>query len=129
MTGTASQIEWADQIRPRVNAEFDRVAKAFHGVAVGQGARDSEDTLAIIAILEEKRAETMAREEAGYFIRDWRVNRAIRHAADTRMKSALSGDFSGARGAGENEEDQWIKGWRSGINAKHARTKPDQGII
>jgi hypothetical protein len=27
MTGTASQIEWAEQIKPRVNAEFDRVAK------------------------------------------------------------------------------------------------------
>src|SRR6516162_8758435 len=28
MTGTASQIEWAEQIKPRVDAEFDRVAKA-----------------------------------------------------------------------------------------------------
>ena len=26
MTGTPNQIEWAEQIRPRVAAEFDRVA-------------------------------------------------------------------------------------------------------
>jgi hypothetical protein len=29
MTGTASQIEWAEQIRPRVEAEFHRVAGAL----------------------------------------------------------------------------------------------------
>ena len=29
------------------------------------------DTLAVIAILEDKRAEVMANDEAGYFIRDW----------------------------------------------------------
>ncbi len=29
MTGTASQIEWAELIRPRVNAEFDRVSTAL----------------------------------------------------------------------------------------------------
>ena len=29
MTGTPSQIEWAEQIKRQVNAEFDRVANAF----------------------------------------------------------------------------------------------------
>lgn len=71
MTGTASQIEWAEQIKPRVDAEFDRVAKAFQAAAWNQGEPDRMDTRAIIAILEEKRVEVMAQEQAGYFIRDW----------------------------------------------------------
>lgn len=54
MTGTASQIEWAEQIRPRVDAEFDRVAKAFQAVAERQSDEDRTDTRAIVAILEEK---------------------------------------------------------------------------
>jgi hypothetical protein len=71
MTGTPSQIEWAEQIKPRVNAEFDRVAKAFAAVAANQLEPARTDTKAVIAILEEKREEVMARDQAGYFIRDW----------------------------------------------------------
>src|SRR5258706_15683690 len=76
MTGTPSQIEWAEQIKPRVAAEFDRVAAAFRTVAEHQREQDRPeqgriDTQAVLAILEEKRAEVMAREQAGYFIRDW----------------------------------------------------------
>ncbi len=71
MTGTANQIEWAQQIKLRANAEFDRVAKAFEGAASKQAEEDRTETLAVIAILEEKRAEVMAQDKAGYFIRDW----------------------------------------------------------
>lgn len=71
MTGTPNQIEWAEQIKPRVNAEFDRVAKALQAVACNQEEQDPTDTQAIIAILEEKRVEVMAKDQAGYFIRDW----------------------------------------------------------
>ncbi len=71
MTGTPSQIEWAGQIKPRVSAEFDRVAKAFEEVAQRQRNDKRSETLAIIAILIEKRDEVMARDEAGYFIKDW----------------------------------------------------------
>lgn len=71
MTGTPSQIEWAEQIKSRVNAEFERVAKAFAQAAREQSAQDRLDTHAIIAILEEKRVEIMAKDQAGYFIRDW----------------------------------------------------------
>ena len=90
MTGTPSQIEWADQIRPRVHAEFDRVAKAFLDVAGKQAGPDRMDTLAVIAILEEKRMEVMGRNEAGYFIRDWqepgdRVRRMV--ANDPRYEA------------------------------------------
>ena len=71
LTGTASQIEWADEIRPRVRAEFDRVAAAFGRVAERQGAAARAETMAVLEILAEKRAEVMAQRSAGYFIRDW----------------------------------------------------------
>jgi hypothetical protein len=71
MTGSPSQIEWAEQIKPRVGAEFDRVAEALTAVAEKQTEPDRENTHAVIAILEEKRSEVMAKDEAGYFIRDW----------------------------------------------------------
>jgi hypothetical protein len=72
MTGTDSQIEWADQIKPRVDAEFDRVAKLFRTAADSQRGQERIDTESVIAILEEKRAEVLANDRAGYFIRDWR---------------------------------------------------------
>jgi hypothetical protein len=71
MTGTPSQIEWAERIKPQVSAEFDRVAAAFQTVAGNQSEPGRARTQAILAILEEKRAEVMAREQAGYFIHDW----------------------------------------------------------
>lgn len=71
MTGTPNQIEFAEQIRPRVDAEFARVASAFHTVANRQEEQDRRDTLAVIEILNEKRREVMAKDDAGYFIRDW----------------------------------------------------------
>jgi hypothetical protein len=72
LTGTPSQIEWAELIRPRVSAEFDRVAKALTEAAAGnREVQVRMDAEAVIAILEEKRAEVMSKEHAGYFIRDW----------------------------------------------------------
>jgi hypothetical protein len=71
MTGTVNQIEWAKQIKTQVNVEFDRVKMALEAAAARQSGRDRADTQAMIAILEDKRAEVMAHEEAGYFIHDW----------------------------------------------------------
>jgi len=71
LSGTANQIEWAERIRGRVNVEFDRVAATFSAVAAKQDAEAKADTLAIIAILEDKRTEVMRRDQAGYFIHDW----------------------------------------------------------
>ena len=62
MTGTANQIEWAVQIKTRVAAEFDRVAQALEAAQADRG---------VLEILEDKRAEVMARDEAGYFIVEW----------------------------------------------------------
>ena len=71
MTGTASQIEWAERIRPQVNSEFDRVAKAFAETAARQDESARAETFAILEILEEKRAAVMANQSAGYFLREW----------------------------------------------------------
>lgn len=72
LTGTPGQIDWAELIRPRIHDEFNRVAAAFAQVAAKQPAEERADTLAIIAILEEKRAEVMAIPSAGYYIKNWR---------------------------------------------------------
>ncbi len=71
MTGTASQVEWAERIKAGVFIEFDRVAKALLLASHAQAEPDRSDTLALIAIVDEKRAEVMARNEAGYFIHVW----------------------------------------------------------
>lgn len=90
MTGTPSQIEWAEQIKLRVSAEFDRVAAAFKTVAGKQPEQARRDTEALIAILGEKRDEVMAQRRAGYFIREWQelsdqVRRMI--AQDSRYQT------------------------------------------
>jgi len=54
----------------KCKCRFDRVAAAFRSVAERQYDGKLEDTEAIIAILEEKRAEVMKRAQAGYFIHD-----------------------------------------------------------
>jgi hypothetical protein len=71
-----------------VEGEFRRVASAFLTVAACQTAQDRADTLAVIAILEEKRVETMANDRAGYFIRNWQeLTDQVRQmiAADARF--------------------------------------------
>jgi hypothetical protein len=72
LSGTPSQVEWADRIKRRVNAEFDRVAASFRSVASKQNNGKRANTESILAILEDKRSEVMGQESAGYFIRDWR---------------------------------------------------------
>ena len=94
MTGTASQIELAEQIRPRVEAEFQRVAGALRSTSLRQSELDRRDTFALIAILEEKREETLTNDRAGYFICNWQempdqVRRLI--AADTRFQTIRAG--------------------------------------
>ena len=94
MNGTVNQIAWAEQIKIQVNGEFDRVRRALEEAAGKQSAKDRTDTEAMIAILEEKRAEVMAREEAGYFIHDWQELRSqVREllVGDSRYKAIKRG--------------------------------------
>jgi hypothetical protein len=71
MSGTPNQVEWAERIKRQVNVEFDRGAASFRSIADRQDGGNRVDTEAIIVILEDKRAEVMSREQAGYFIHDW----------------------------------------------------------
>ncbi len=94
MTGSANQVEWAVLIKGTVANEFDRVAKAFVDLASKQSVEDRADTVAIISILNEKRAEVMAIDQAGYFISAWqdlsgKVRSAI--AADPRYQAIKAG--------------------------------------
>lgn len=70
--GTDSQIEWAQAIRIRIDEEFDRMSSSFRSVANKQSGLQRADTEAILALIEEKRAEVMAIDQAGVYIRDWR---------------------------------------------------------
>jgi hypothetical protein len=70
-SGTANQVDWAQRIRRRVNEEFDRVTYAFRAVAAKQNDVRRASTVAILGILEEKRAAVMSRQDAGYFIKEW----------------------------------------------------------
>jgi len=90
MIGTINQIAWAEQIKAQVDSEFDRVRTVLESAAAKRLPEDRIDIQAIIQILEEKRAEVMGNEQAGYFIHDWQelrdqVRRLI--AADPRYKS------------------------------------------
>lgn len=101
MTGTPSQIEWAAILRPRAGAEFDRVARAFEVVADNQSGPERADTETILTILAEMRADVMANNRAGYFIREWqepdgRVRLMI--AADARYHAIQAQRAARAQG-------------------------------
>lgn len=70
-SGTVAQMEWGERIRRQVDAKFERVAATFQSIAAKQSDEKRAETEAIIAIVEEKRAEVTGRVEAGYFIHDW----------------------------------------------------------
>ena len=71
MIGTANQVDWAERIKRQVSAEFDRVENALQSAMSGQPEPKRGKTLTAIAILEDKRAEVMAQDQAGYFINEW----------------------------------------------------------
>src|SRR5437870_10721599 len=90
MLGTVNQIAWAEEIKVKVDAEFDRVRKALESTATKHSTGNLQT---IIRILEEKRCEVMGNEQAGYFIHDWQeladqVRRLI--VADSRYKAIKS---------------------------------------
>ena len=119
LLGTAGQIEWAEKIKTRVNAEFDRVAETLEAVACRQSIQDGLDTRAIIAILEEKRFEVLGRNEARYFINNWQeltdqVQKLVRDdsryrgirlakAARTKTLQNLGKTFTDSQATQQNE--------------------------
>src|SRR4051812_11445798 len=103
MIGTINQIAWAVQIKSQVNAEFDRVRKVLEHAMTKQPARDLTDIEAIIRILEDKRAEVMGNEQAGYFIHDWQElgTRVSRMVVDDPRYQAIKADQAARLGKTE----------------------------
>lgn len=71
MVGSVDQVKKAEQIKEQINEEFDRLARALESSAAKQTGAERVDVEAVIAILEEKRAEVMAKTQAYYFINSW----------------------------------------------------------
>ena len=93
LNGTIAQVEWAERIRMRVGAEFDRVAAAFDAVAQKQHPAMRASTKAVIAILEDARAAVMRNQAAGYFIHEWQdINDQVRQMifSDPRYQALKS---------------------------------------
>lgn len=67
LVGTVNQVAWAEQISANVRAEFDRVVKALESREPSQTEQHQAETRALIAILEDKRGEVMASDQAGLF--------------------------------------------------------------
>ena len=85
LSGDAHEIEWALRIRAQVNAEFNRVVKVLERTAIKRSGQQRADTYVMIAIVEEKRAEVMSNQDAGYFIRDW-------HELHDQVRKLLNND-------------------------------------
>ena len=71
LVGTPNQLEWAEKIKDCVHKEFDRVGMILKLAAEKQPGSYQNDTLELLAILEDKRHDVMAHDRAGYFIHDW----------------------------------------------------------
>ena len=89
MNGNAEQVNKAKRIKERINSEFDRLARALESSAGKHTGPEQKDIEAVLVILEEKRAEVMAKGQADYFINNWReVNDQVREliVQDTRYR-------------------------------------------
>jgi hypothetical protein len=100
LTGTESQVEWAERIRVSVRDEFDRVEKSFRAIAAGQHGAKRARTESILTILKDKRQAVVSRTEAGYFIRDWQeISDQVRQmiARDSRYAARAEEGLSESR--------------------------------
>lgn len=90
----ANEAAWAQQIKARVCADFDRVVNALKSAAETLTGDRQIDALMVISILEEIRAEVMAKDQPGYFIVEWQdasdqVRRIV--ANDRSYKDGIAG--------------------------------------
>lgn len=69
--GPVNQADSAEHFKLQASVEFDGVAKAFESPAGKQIDQNRTKTQSVIAILEEKWAEVMAKDHAGYFVHEW----------------------------------------------------------
>ncbi len=92
MIGKLDQIAWALQIKSHVEAEFERLRAVLEHAIREQSPKGLRDIEAIIRILEDKRAEVLENEQAGYFTHNWQ-DWGIR-CPDGCRRSPVSGDQS-----------------------------------
>ena len=64
LNDTAAQVQWAELIRIRVGAEFDRLVTSFRAVAKGHRGGKRADLEAIVAIVEDTRHVVPERQQA-----------------------------------------------------------------
>jgi hypothetical protein len=92
MIGNADHVKAAERIKERINDEFDRLARALELSAAKQTGLERTDVEAVIVILEEKRAEVMAKGQADYFLNNWRELRA--HVRDLIVQDSRYRDIN-----------------------------------
>lgn len=127
LIGTVNQIAWAEQIRAQVDAEFDRVRKVLESVASKQSPEDGIDLQAIIRLLEDKRAEVMGNEQAGYFIHDWQELRdQVRQliVRDPRYRAIKADQGARLRAAAERTSSSNRTQASTKLNRTTPRTAP-----
>ncbi len=88
MNAAPNHPERTADLKARVNAEFDRVARSLHAAAQRQSGRERQDTAALLEILEEHRSAVLANSDLAYFLEHWahpqdQVRRLL--AADPRV--------------------------------------------
>jgi hypothetical protein len=71
MNAAPNHPERTADLKARINAEFDRVARSFHAAAQQQSGRERQDTVALLEILEEHRAAVLANTDLDYFLDNW----------------------------------------------------------
>ena len=92
LTGPASQVTWATQIRNQVSLSFDRIVTSAEAGTNRYKGLDPAETSAVLAIVEEHRAKVLGVQEAQYFLDNWqdpvdRVQRLIH--SDERWKAIV----------------------------------------
>jgi hypothetical protein len=92
LTGLASQVTWANQIRTQINLSFDRLVTSVEtGVNRYKGLEPGEIS-AVLAMVEEHRTKVLGVQDAQYFLDNWqdpvdRVQRLIH--GDERWKNIV----------------------------------------
>lgn len=121
LTGSESQVEWAERIRILVNDEFDRVAKSFRSVADTQSTGKRVRTEAILAILEEMRESVMSRKR-GRLLHPGLAGHQRPGPADDRQRSEVpttEGCKRPKRGLSESRQHEYPTPIRQAVSQAH----------
>lgn len=90
MTGTVDQVECAERINWQVSDRFDHATASFLPIADQQDHAERADTIAIIAILEDRCAEVTIREQPGEQVRQMIIHDLRLFAPDAVRYQAIN---------------------------------------